>query len=162
MYKNALMRVKLKHEGNDHSMKAKSGFTLIEILIVIAMISILTAIAIPNYRDYVTRGKIPDATSNLAGKRVQMEQFFQDNRTYVGGTGCTSDTTTSQNFDFSCSVGPTTSTYTIQAAGKSVMAGFTFTVDQNNAKGSQVTAAWVSKGWASNAACWITNKGGIC
>jgi prepilin-type N-terminal cleavage/methylation domain-containing protein len=57
-------------------MKIPKGFTLIELMIVVAVVGILTAIAVPSYTNYVIRGKIPEATSQLASKRVQMEQFF--------------------------------------------------------------------------------------
>jgi len=70
-------------------MHRQSGFTLIEVMITIAIVAILAAIAIPNYANYLTRGKIQEATSNLLGMRVKMEQYFQDNRMYVSpGGGC--------------------------------------------------------------------------
>lgn len=138
-------------------MKAQKGFTLVEIMIVVAIIGILAAVAMPSYTDYVTRGKIPDATSNLASKRVQLEQFYQDNRTYAGAPACANDTTTSQYFNFSCTA-QTATAYTLQAAGKSSMAGFTYTVDQGNIMTSTVTAT----GWSGNPTCWVTKKGGAC
>ena len=61
------------------------GFTLIEVMIVVAIVAILSMVAYPAYTDYVIRGNIPVATAGLATKQVQMEQFFQDRRTYVGG-----------------------------------------------------------------------------
>ena len=144
-------------------MKAQHGFTLIEIMIVVAIVGILAMIALPSYNDYVVRGKIPDATSNLATKRVQMEQFFQDNRTYVAAPACplaaAKDTTTSQNFDFYCSPAATPTTYTLKAVGKGSMAGFTYTIDQNNAKATTA----VRSGWGTApVACWVTKKGGTC
>lgn len=139
-------------------MKAQHGFTLIEIMIVVAIVGILAMIAVPSYTDYLVRGKIPDATSNLATKRVQMEQFFQDNRTYVGASACTADTGISQNFNFSCSPAPTQTTYTLQALGKGSMTGFTYTINEQNAKAT--TAA--PTGWTGSATCWVTKKGGIC
>jgi len=47
-------------------MKANSGFTLIEVMVVIVMISILAAIAVPNYIDYLTKGRITEAVGALA------------------------------------------------------------------------------------------------
>ncbi|MCX7170592.1 MAG: prepilin-type N-terminal cleavage/methylation domain-containing protein [Proteobacteria bacterium] len=138
-------------------MKTQNGFTLIELMIVVAVVAILGAVAMPAYNEYVVRGKIPDATSNLATKRVQMEQFFQDNRTYVGAPACTADATTSQYFNFSCAV-QTASAYTLQAVGKGSMSGFAYTITEANVKATTAVPA----GWTTNATCWVTKKGGSC
>lgn len=139
-------------------MKTQNGFTLIELMIVVAVIGILAAVALPSYQDYVTRGKIPDATSGLASKRVQIEQFFQDNRTYAAAPACDADTATSQYFNFSCPVAAGVTTYEIHAVGKASMAGFTFTINQAGARGTTA----VPTGWTTNAGCWVTKKGGVC
>lgn len=135
----------------------QSGFTLIELMIVVVIVGILASVALPAYNDYVTRGRIPDATSNLAAKRVQMEQYFQDNRTYAGAPACNNDTTTGQYFNFACTV-QTPNTYTLQAAGKGAMAGFIYTINEANAKAT----TGVPSGWTTNATCWVTKKGGAC
>lgn len=137
----------------------QAGFTLIEMLIVISVIAILARIAIPAYRDSTLRGKIPDGTSNLAIKRLQLEQWFQDNPTvgYIGAPACVNDTATSQYFNFSCTV-QTLNTFTVQALGKDDMTGFTFTIDQNGTR--RTTAA--PAGWPTSNTCWISKRGDSC
>jgi type IV pilus assembly protein PilE len=137
-----------------------AGFTLVEIVTVVAIVAILAGIALPSYVDYVIRGKIPEATTNLAAKRNQMERYFQDNRTYVDAPACGSDTTSSKFFTFSCSVAGSATGFTLQALGTGTMAGFTFTVDQSSSK----TTAAVPSGWTvpSPNTCWARDKAGRC
>ena len=133
---------------------ATSGFTLIELMVVVAILSILASIALPAYSQYVTKSKIPEATSNLAVKRAQLENFFDNNRTYAG-FDCTTGGTS--NFDFACTA-QDASSYTLQATGKGTMAGFVFTLNQSNQKAT--TSA--PSGWSTNASCWVTGKSGSC
>lgn len=134
-----------------------NGFTLIELMVTVAIIAILASVALPSYTDYVTRGRIAEATSGLAAKRVRLEAYFDNNRTYVGAPDCASDTTTSASFTFSCSTA-TTSAYTIQAVGKATMTGFTYTINQANAKATPS----VLSGWTSSASCWVQRRDGTC
>ncbi|MDB5957357.1 type IV pilin protein [Ramlibacter sp.] len=136
----------------------QAGFTLIELMIAMAVMAILTAVALPSYTNYVRRGKIPEATSNLMARRVKIEQFYQDNLKYTGAPGLTPpDTTSSKFFDFAGTA--TDTTYTLTATGKNSMAGFVYTIDQANNKGTTVTGV---RGWSSNGSCWVTNQGGQC
>jgi len=145
-------------------MKLQKGFTLIELMIVVVIVGILASVAIPAYSNYVIRGKIPDATSNLATKRVQMEQFFQDSRTYLSGAACPAsvapDTTSGKYFTFSCVA--TATTYTVTATGTGSMLGFSYTIDQSNTKGSTIAAPAPASWVANSATCWITKQGGVC
>jgi type IV pilus assembly protein PilE len=142
------------------------GFTLIEMMIVVGVIGILAAIAIPNYTDYVRRGKIIDATSKLSDTRVRLEQWFLDNRTYVGAcvdppAGVVRVTPSADDvFALTCTVGPTATLYTVQAAGipGKGMDTFIYTIDQSNAKVSTIT----EPGWNGNPTCWATRKDGSC
>lgn len=140
-------------------MKLHKGFTLVELMIVVVIIGILAAVSLPMYTDYVIRGKIPSATSNLAIKRTAMEQFFQDNRTYVGAAACNADVTSSNYFTFACVTTPTT--YTITATGRERMAGFSYTLNETNARGAVIIAP-APANWLANQACWVTKAGGSC
>ena len=130
------------------------GFTLIELMIVVAIIGILASIAIPAYSDYVIRGKLVEATSSLSDGRVKMEQFYQDNRTYAGGP-CPAATT---NFTYGCGT-PTATTYTITATGIGSVSAFAYNISETNAKNTTA----LKSGWGTvPVACWITRKGGTC
>ncbi len=144
------------------------GFTLLEVMIVCVIVGVLAAIALPNYGDYVKRGKIIDATSRLSDARVHLEQWFQDHRTYAGGCadppGGAFRVTTGPDdyFAISCPTAPTDTAYTVQADGISAkgMGGFgPYTINQSNAKTSTISAP----GWASGPfACWATRRDGSC
>ncbi|MBU0689648.1 MAG: prepilin-type N-terminal cleavage/methylation domain-containing protein [Gammaproteobacteria bacterium] len=134
-------------------MKQQNGFTLVELMIVVVIVGILASVALPAYQDYVTRGKLTDATSKLAEARVKMEQYFQDNRTYDAG-GCPGSVATSSDyFTYTCTnLG--SDTYLITATGKNDLSTFIFSINQANAKST-------NSPWGSGA-CWITSKGGAC
>ena len=138
---------------------AQKGFTLIELMIVVAIIGILASIAIPQYSDYIKRGKAAEATSNLATLRIKMEQCFQDNRTYDIAACTAFCTTTAGNFTYACSPASTATTYKIVASGVTArgMPNFSFSVDQANNKTSMFDGTTPSPN-----TCWLTNKGGSC
>ena len=131
-------------------MGAQKGITLIELMVVVAIVAILASIGIPAYNDYVTRGKVAEATSALSTGRVRMEQFFQDNRTYAGGT-CPAAT---EHFTYACSSLSAT-TYTITATGKGTLSAFSYSINEANTKASATP-------WGNGATCWIMRKGDAC
>ncbi len=56
--------------------KVQQGFTLIELMIVVAIIGILAAIAIPAYQDYTTRAKVTEVVNAMAPAKTSISEFF--------------------------------------------------------------------------------------
>lgn len=151
--------------------KTLSGFTLIELIIAVLIVSILAGIAIPAYRDYVKRGYLVNATNALASARAQMEQYYQDNRTYVGADKttngingpCVSQTVgpSDAQFAIACSSDDDyASTYKITATGSGGVNNFSYSVDyQDTMKTESLPSGW---GSYSGSTCWIVKKGQTC
>jgi type IV pilus assembly protein PilE len=147
------------------------GFTLIEVLIVVAIVAILAAVALPAYSDHVIRGKMTEATSMLGSLRVNLEQYYQDNRKYNGAAsgvcGVTMPTTpTVKYFTFACASsaasGAGDQQYVITATGSAPgMTGFVYTIDYNNNRTTTIASPADTAKWGTgDAACWITRANG--
>jgi type IV pilus assembly protein PilE len=139
------------------------GFTLIEVLVVVAIVGILAAIALPSYSDYIRRSKIIEATSALSDMRTRYEQFFLDNRTYAGGCAAIQPIVAplAKSFTVDCTtVAESATTYTGTATGKASegMNGFVYTIDYTNTKVTTSTGPWGK----SSGSCWVTRKDGSC
>lgn len=141
--------------------RAAAGFTLIEVMIVVAVVGILAAIAFPNFTEYLIRARLTEATATLSGHRVKMEQFFQDNRTYVGACDAGSVAATpaaTQYFVFACAI-PDANTYTITATGQGSIAPTVLSIDQSN---NRLTVTPPTNWSAPAANCWVQRKSGSC
>ena len=62
-------------------MKKQQGFTLIELMIVVAIIGILAAIAIPAYQDYTIRAQVSEGLNLSGGAKAAVTEYFQDRGT---------------------------------------------------------------------------------
>jgi type IV pilus assembly protein PilE len=141
------------------------GFTLIEVMIVVAVVGILAAIAFPSYTDYVRRSRIAEATGDLTAVRVRLEQVYQDNRNY-GSTAANCPVALpnagNKPFTYSCAWGATASSqsFVLTATGNAggPMDGYAFTLDNAN---NRATTAFVGAAGLP-VACWLTKKGGTC
>lgn len=67
--------------------RSNRGFTLIEIMIVIAIIGIMLTIGLPSYNEYVKKGRRADVVSNLSEQAQILERFYSKNNVYTGVTG---------------------------------------------------------------------------
>lgn len=146
------------------------GFTLIEVMIVVAIVAILSAVAYPSYVDYIRRGQLPEGMTNLSDYRVKLEQYYQDHRSYgaAGGKDCANEAPApgwntfapngAQFFKYSCVLGLDNQSYTLTAkgiAGRAV--GHEYTLDQNNIKG---TTKFKGNS-VTGKSCWLV-KGNEC
>jgi type IV pilus assembly protein PilE len=149
-------------------MRRESGFTLIEIMIVVAIIAILMAIAIPQYRGYTLKAKVAEAFSTLADSKLRMEQYFQDNRRYddgTGGTNCGITITDTTNFSYSCVAQPASAavnpdTFVITATNKTSLAAvgkFTFNISD-----ADLRKTVNFDGTTVNLQCWISSATSTC
>ncbi|MEP7300988.1 MAG: type IV pilin protein [Caldimonas sp.] len=145
-------------------MRTQHGFTLIELMITVAIVAILSAIAIPAYSEFVIRARITEATNALSDMSLKMERYFQDCRRYdaCGATpaACQLNTVApppapTAHFTYACQVGQLT--YTVTGTGAGSMTGFEFTIDQANTKTSRGPA-----GWTASPSCWIQRRDGSC
>lgn len=145
-----------------------NGFTLVEVMVTIAIIAILAGIALPSYTDYVRRGQLPEAFNYLSDYRVKMEQYYQDNRGYgtLGGTACANAAgapswanftpASAKHFAFTCALNGSGDNqgFTLTATGNTGKAiGHIYTLNSSNVKSTTQF-----KGQSvSGKSCWLVN-----
>ncbi len=67
---------------------SKKGFTLVEVMVTVAIVAVLSAVAIPAYVNYVNRMKQGEAAHYLMVARLEQEEFYADNGRYASTIGC--------------------------------------------------------------------------
>ena len=141
--------------------QAARAFTLIETMIVVAIVATLATIALPSYADYVRRGRLLEAVARLADARTRMEAYFLDERSYVdagGACGAPPAGATADAFTLACAATATTFVYSATGRGDKGMASFAYAIDHTGAQ-STVT---LPPGWVKTADCWTIRADGLC
>ena len=144
-----------------------SGFTLIEVMVTVAIVGILAAVALPSYTSYLRRGELQEAFTYLSTFRVQMEQYYLDNRNYgsdnlcapSGGTSSVATPTAVRFFTFTCTLDDANAqSYTLKATGSATRTtGYDYTIDQT---GARATTKY-GNATQTDKACWLV-RGSEC
>jgi len=145
-----------------------AGFTLIELMIVVAIVAILATVAFPAYTSYIRRGQMQEAFTNLADYSIKLEQYYEDNKNYGATSGTTCATATTANawngfaptgaayFTFSCVMANSGQSFTVTATGSggAVSGGnYIYTIDS---AGNKATTKFA--GTTVALSCWASRS----
>jgi len=131
------------------------GFTLIEIMVTVAIVGILTAIAVPAYGNYVTRARVTEAFTTMSAFQPAAEQHWSNKRTF-DGVAVPANTA---NFSYAAS-NLTAATWTLTATGTGKMNGLVYTFNQAGTRATTKVDNFA--GWLTKTDCWVDRKGGLC
>jgi len=110
---SALSAITLRYRIARAYMPSKqSGFTLMELMIAVAIVSILALVSVPLYTQYIERSKNSAALAALSGLTVRMEKNYLDFRKYTDDSGCAIDAPISDDYSYSCASDGQTYTWT--------------------------------------------------
>ena len=105
--------------------KMQKGFTLIELMIVVAIIGILAAVALPAYQDYTKRAKVSELILAASGCRTSITEYFQSATSAASdnGFGCENTTTSVSKYVASVATKGSTGVVSVTAAASGIGAG---------------------------------------
>ena len=96
--------------------RLESGFTLIELMVTVAVVAIIAAIAVPSYQGYISDSYRNQAAVDAKVCALALERFYSEGFTYVGGDSeCDANSPTNGTAQYTLSVSASVSSYTITA-----------------------------------------------
>lgn len=133
-----------------HTKGRQHGVTLIELMVVIAVIGIVSAVALPSYNKHVLKSNRSNAQAVLLETAQFMERYYTANNSYVNASVLTAvvpkgATGSAVKYNVSFSVAPTASAYTVQAVpanGQASDSCGTLTVSQTGAQTAATAGCW--------------------
>ncbi|MEZ8446562.1 type IV pilin protein [Vibrio splendidus] len=130
--------------NNKNKRTNQKGFTLIELMIVVAIIGVLSAVAIPAYKSYVTKSELASGATTVRNLLTNIDMHQQENGTYVGMT-----------------LAKVGASATMSGLGNLALANLTvssadatFTFDNSSVNTAEIKYSKSSEGWT----CTITNN----
>lgn len=138
------------------------AFSLVELMLALAVVAVLAGIAWPSYAAYVQRGRILEAVARLSEARAKMEQYFLDQRSYVDASGACGfvppPPAPGDAFALSCTGTASSYTYTATGTSGGSMAAFAYAIDETGLR----TTASLPPTWSKRAECWTIRADGYC
>src|SRR4051812_40797504 len=125
--------------------RVQQGFTLIELMIVVAIIGILAAIALPAYKDYTVRAKVSEVILAASGGKTQVAEFFQTIGSLPAAASLVLNSQTSQ---YVSGVSQSAGVITATATGVTEVSGSTITLTPTDAGGGVLN--WACSGTISS------------
>lgn len=129
------------------------GFTIVEVMIAIAIVAILGAVALPAYTGYITRAKVPVGLDALSSVATRMEQYYQDRGNYgtsACGNGLSMPTPSEYFGQVTCSLSDSGQGFTASVSGASggVLQGYTYTINHRSQRNTTAHPKGAKSG------CW--------
>ncbi|QYK03305.1 prepilin-type N-terminal cleavage/methylation domain-containing protein [Shewanella psychrotolerans] len=120
-------------------MSKVAGFTLVELMVVVAIVAILASIALPSYQHFIITSRARAASTDLVGLSMEMESIYKNQLAYPAndaGTAATTNSFTgwapSETTYFNYTIASNSNTYELKAEGVKTLSGCVLTLNKKN------------------------------